>query len=412
MGKVADRLSRRNDPAYARAKAIVRIASAFEQDGKPADFEQLRTALEAALAQLSPSDFDHLLSMALDAALPRRDADAVTETLTGLVQELCEVSQEATSDPRGHLVAIALDARLAPSLFDLDLSEAQCLSLEQILKDHELVDDAATVTFVPRILSTAQCDLLRHGEVFRVNRMLAQGKAAEALALIQQATPLRDTDDRRRTATAASIGAESSAGILVALVSSYDAEPFPLAMELDHALGLADENLFDEIDDGLELDEDATAASEQEALDDVDEVLRQAARCMAQTLGRTELRILWAPSDWYASATRAWCEQREAQLRGWLSALSRQHSHDDLAAFYVSPDIWPDGTRSKYAQVKIHRRSDHRRLGSFNWYPASVEDIEASADELVMLMDEMGLSISGPDDSDGSLVVRGREPVH
>ena len=55
MGKIADRLARKSDPLYDQAKAIVRQASAFEQDFDDDEFDRLKERLDSALGSLTRS---------------------------------------------------------------------------------------------------------------------------------------------------------------------------------------------------------------------------------------------------------------------------------------------------------------------------------------------------------------------
>jgi hypothetical protein len=70
MGKIADRLARKSDPLYDQAKAIVRQASALEQDFGDDEFDRLKERLDSALGSLTPQDFERLLGMVTDAAAP------------------------------------------------------------------------------------------------------------------------------------------------------------------------------------------------------------------------------------------------------------------------------------------------------------------------------------------------------
>src|SRR5450755_1185334 len=281
MGKIADRLARKSDPLYDQARAIVRQASAFEQDFDDDEFDRLKERLDSALGSLTPQDFERLLGMVTDAAAPRRDGEGVLDSVFDAIQSLCETLPGIDGAPDSYLVSIPLVAKNGPPIWGVRVSATQGAGLAQVLKDFDLVEESASVVFLPRILRSLEADLLQYGDVYRLNRVLAQGNLDEALELIAQANIRigygRHGNEAGNKPGKEACDATASVGVLVALVKSSDLEPFPLAMELDHALdSLGGRDPFEDQDEDEDESEDESedegeGEGEGEDEDEIDE---------------------------------------------------------------------------------------------------------------------------------------------
>jgi len=382
MGKIADRLARKNDPLYGQAKEIVRAASTYVQVYGDDEFDALLSKLEVPLRELSPGQFDRLLSMAFDSAEPRCDAEDVVEVIEDALGQLCEMVLGANGRLDGYLVAIPVVVHAAVS-WGLAVSETDG-RIAQALIDTGLVVDDAEVSLLPRLLGAMEADILLHGEIYRLARLMAEGRMDEADELIHQAhdrvgmelpTSLPTTTD----------GASRfpSVGVIVAFVNSADAEPFPLAMELNHALEMThdDERIFD----------DAAEAAADQAFEDVRAELVKAADVLARALGVSELILLDPPEDWFAGAATARRFERQTGARTWLNELANSHAAGDMGALCLDDDLQPIDAHDSWFEIRVRLIAGRHVIGSHMWHPLMFETLDECFEALNDFLDSAGL---------------------
>jgi len=405
MGKIADRLARRNDPLYAQAKNIVRAASAYSLAYDDEEFDRLIEQIEPALQSLPAPEFDRLLELAFDAAEPRRDGEDVAYAIDDALEQLCETLPGNGEAPDGYLVALPLVVEDCNAAWQIPVAAPQVEGAVQALKEFGLVVDDAKVTFLPRVLGALEGDILLHGEVYRLTRLLAQQRFEEAEQVLRQARARVGLElPPEGTSKDASVG-QASVGVLVAFVTSADSEPFPLAMELNHALG-------ESVDDEGSEDDDEIGPAVKQAFEDVRSVLATAAERLAKALAVSSLTLLDPPEGWFSGVFAARRLERETRARMWLLDIAEQHADGKLEVLCFGDHVEPPTARRAWFEVHVHLKADRKLLGSHAWHPLSHENDDDCFDALSDFLDSTGLKTLSETGSPAPAAKSGRGTLH
>jgi len=404
MGKIADRLARRNDPLYAQAKNIVRAASAYSLAYDDEQFDRLIEQIEPALQSLPGPEFDRLLELAFDAAEPRRDGEDVAYAIDDALEQLCETLPGDGEAPDGYLVALPLVVE-GCNAWQIPVAASQVEGALQALKEFGLVVDDAKVTFLPRVLGALEGDILLHGEVYWLTRLLAQQRFEEAEQVVRQARARAGLEPLPEGASKDAAVGYASVGVLVAFVASADSEPFPLAMELNHALG---ESVGDE---GSENDDEIGTPVTQ-AFEDVRSVLATAAARLAKALTVSSLTLLDPPEGWFSGVFAARRLERETRARMWLLDIAKQHADAKLEVLCFGDDVNPPTAQRAWFEVHVHLKADRKLLGSYAWHPLSHENDDDCFDALSDFLDSTGLKTLSETDSPAQAAKSGRGTLH
>jgi hypothetical protein len=376
MGKIAERMALKTDPLFQFAKNIAKDAVAYCQAEEEDAYYALTNTIDAALEGTAPTDTQKLLELTYKILEPRTDAGDIMDEVINGFDTLC-TTIDLPFDSVGHLVSFPVVFSGKKVTWEVDTVKQGEAAIVDAMREFDLVEEEALVTFMPRLLAPLEADALNYGDTRLMVQLLSQGKHKEALDVVL-ASNKRNGIELKYNVTNPEKNLVST-GVLVAFVHTIDPEPFPLAQMLDAEL----ESASDISDD----DPEGAKAQTVQAFEDVRVVLEKVSEAIIKHLDIANATILLPPEDWFAGVSCARQLERKTSLMQWMQVQADLHGAGDMGALTAKVDsttLLEDG----HVTISMHRKSDLAEVASFCWYNTSREQQEESMESLAVALNE------------------------
>lgn len=342
--------------------------------------EGLIGEIEHALVSMTSSDFDQTLVATLDLAEMRPDGPEIADVICTDIEELCEVVELDDGRPEcGFLMAVPLLITAGVPSVEIELDGDQQQEVAKVLRESGVLHSEAGVEFFPRILSAAQVGAMKHGDVYRLARLMSLRKFAEIDAFVESLSPtVANALTVSMTADSTSV---HSTGLLVGFVLSQENDPFTLAADFyAEARDAEADGIFDAL---------AEAAESS---------LLAAGVAIATIIGAELIEISSPPTGWFMGADAVQRAQRDCCAAALLAKAVDEHgSMDGLYAVIV--DSMHHGAFQEKG-ILVVRRRDHATVQSIAWPAMHAEPVLDYDGSLCSFLSECGIAALDDEDDE------------
>lgn len=389
MGNIADRLAVRHDPLYEDARALLTASSERANN--------LTEMLARHLSNKSPRSFARMLDIA---SLTAHRGTAHSDLGAGfkdILEPLCSTLRTRNGEEVGScLFAVPFLIRDPEAAFSLPLKPNTLEALGRCLKSHWLVGRNASLTLLPQVLSLNQVEGLGYADVYCLTRRLFDSAGAQASDLIPPPIPGGGADSKNESDKPATpmLSLGFFAGLVCAsevdLPASDDGSLFPLSDSYrSQAQGVC---LSDGEKDEYSRYQDQLAIREMGTIDSrVAQLLRLAGDDIANLVDVTHLRLLAAPSSWYADIAAARPGEREVVAAAQLQEVGDAHAQGKLSNLCVDAEPQPAELPAGNWAMHLVRKDDRRHVGTVAWLNLEDESEDDCEQAMTEFLEREGL---------------------
>lgn len=189
MGKILDKLARRNDPLRLAALALhTQALHCMADDSNDEALDMLGENLLGVLESHSPQDWAVMLDCIESRCQSERDFDALD-----MLREQIVVEASFVHDDQGvgrELFALPLSLVGMPVEAGAGLTPAQLRDLDTVMRKHLVIGPDLSCTLLPILVPCAAVGHFGAHALYRMGKLLAAGDCARAVALLgEQGVP-------------------------------------------------------------------------------------------------------------------------------------------------------------------------------------------------------------------------------